>query len=154
MDKEKYPVVKLFVQGKSQPFDFVAETDEDYTVDKIRSFVKLNNQDIYIGAPGCYESYDKIAKKFSAEKNLAKRKDLLLKAEELWDKAEGIQEQKSAEIYVKTMRKVIEKGDDFVGTERARVNKILKGDVSTEKRQDFTTRLNILDSFALVHDEL
>lgn len=154
VDKEKYPVVRLFVHGKPEPYDFLAETDEDFTVDRLRSFVKLNNKDIYIGAPGCYEHYDKIAKKFSNEKNVAERKEILLEAEGLWDKAEGFQEQKSAEIYVKTMRKIIEKGDKFTATERARINKILKGDVVNEKRQDFTNRLNILDSFSLVHDEL
>lgn len=154
VDKEKYPIVKLFVKGKSEPFDFVAPQDEDFTVDKIRSFVKLNNKDVYIGAPGCYEALDKLARVFSAEKNAAKRKELLLEAEELWDKAEGFQEQKSAEIYVKSMRKINEKGDQFIATERERINKILKGDVSKEKKQDFTVRLNILDSFALVHDEL
>lgn len=152
MDKEKYPIVKLFIQGKSQPFDFVAPQDDDFTVDKLRSFVKQNNKDIYIGTPGCYEAYDKIAEKFSKEKD--KRKELLLNAEALWDKAEGMQEQKSAEIYVKTMRKIIEKGDQFINMERERINKILKGDISKEKRQDFTIRLNILDSFAFVHDEL
>lgn len=154
LDKEKYPVVKLFVQGQPQPIDFVAEADEDFTVDKLRSFVKVTNKDIYIGAPGCYEVFDKIARKFSLEKNAAKRKEMLLKAETLWDKAQGHQAQKSAEIYVKYMRKIIEKGDDFVNAERARINKIMKGDISTEKRQDFTIRLNILDSFAVAHDEL
>lgn len=154
VDKEKYPVVKLFIQGKKDPITFEAENDDDFTVDKLRSFVKLNNEDIYIGAPGCYEHFDKISREFALEKNAQKRKDLLLKAEGLWDKAEGFQEQKSAEIYVKTMRKVIEKGDTFISAEKERINKILKGDVSKEKKQDFTLRLNILDSFVLVHDEL
>lgn len=154
MDKEKYPVVKLFIQGKKDPITFEAENDEDFTVDRLRSFVKLSNKDIYIGAPGCYEHYDKLSKEFSAEKNTQKRKEILLKAEELWDKAEGFQEQKSAEIYVKTMRKVIEKGDQFITAEKERINKILKGDVSKDKKHDFNLRLNILDSFALVHDEL
>lgn len=147
-------MVKLFVKGKPEPFDFIAPLEEDFTVDKIRSFVKLNNKDIYIGAPGCYEALDKLARTFSAEKSAARRKELLLEAEELWDKAEGFQEQKSAEIYVKSMRKVLDKGDSFISTERERINKILKGDVSKEKKQDFTVRLNILDSFALVRDEL
>ncbi len=154
MDKEQYPVVKLFVQGKSEPFEFKAPQDEDFTADKLRSFVKLNNKDIYIGAPGCLETHDKIARKFMAKKCPVKRKELLLEAEEMWDKAEGFQEQKSAELYVKTMRKIIEKGDEFITAERDRINKILKGDVSKDKKQDFITRLNILDSFAVVHDEL
>lgn len=154
VDKEKYPIVKLFVQGKTDPYTFEGENDEDFTVDKLRSFVKLNNKKIYIGAPGCYENFDKLSAQFSADKSAQKRKELLLEAEELWDKAEGIQQQKSAEIYVKTMRKIVEKGDSFVKQEKDRINKILKGDVAKEKRLDFNIRLNILDSFALVHDEL
>ena len=150
------PALKLFIQGKETPIDFIGTEDEDFTTDKIRSFVKLNNPDIYIGAPGCYEAYDKIAKKFSIEKDKPKRKELLSEAEGLWDKAVGFQEQRSAEIYVKTMRKILEKDDSFVESERARINKILKGDMAEEKRQDFNIRLNILDSFAVSarHDEL
>ena len=106
-------------------------------------------RDSYIGAPGCYEAYDQIAKKFGVEKKENKRKELLAEAEALWDKAEGFQEQRSAEIYVKTMRKIIEKGDLFVENERSRINKIMKGDMAQEKRQDFTIRLNILDSFVV-----
>ena len=142
-------MIKLFVHGKEQPIDFVGSKDEDFTVDKIRTFVKLNNPNIYIGAPGCYKVYDQIAKKFGAEKAETKRKEFLAEAEALWDKAEGVQEQKSAEIYVKTMRKIIEKGDAFVESERARISKILKGDMAQEKRQDFNIRLHILDSFVV-----
>ena len=156
VEKEKFPLIKLFIQGKEQPIEFDGSEDEDFTVDKIRSFVKLNNPDIYIGAPGCYEAYDKIARKFGAEKKEAKRKEMLSEAESLWDKAEGFQQQRSAEIYVKTMRKILEKGESFVENERARINKIMKGDMAQEKRQDFNIRLNILDSFALAarNDEL
>lgn len=149
VDKEKFPVVKLFLQGKEEPVEFIAPKDEDFTADKIRSFVKLNNPDIYIGAPGCYEAYDKLAKKFAAGRNQATRKEILSKTETLWDKAEGFQEQRSAEIYVKTMRKILEKDDSFVENERARINKILKTNMAQEKRQDFNIRLNILDSFSL-----
>lgn len=91
------------------------------------------------------------------EKNVETRKQLLLEAENLWDKSVGNQEQKLAEVYVKVMRKILEKGDEFVVTERERVNKILKGHLSNEKKNELLNRWNIVDSFHVVvvaRDEL
>jgi endoplasmic reticulum protein 29 len=72
---------------------------------------------------------------------------LLREAEDLWDKASGASEQKAAEMYVKTMRKIIDMGNKFVETEMKRIQNIVQGKISAEKIQEMNFRLNILQSF-------
>ncbi|XP_059490427.1 endoplasmic reticulum resident protein 29 [Neocloeon triangulifer] len=140
--KENYPVVKLFVQGKAEPIDF---TSKDFTAEELKKFIR-SNSGVYIGLPGCLESFDALATEFVTS-DVAKRKTILRKAEDLWDTATGKSEQKAAEMYVKTMRKVIEKGDEFVTNELKRVQNLMQGKVSNDKKQDMSYRLNILQSF-------
>ena len=45
------------------------------------------------------------------------------------------------------MRKMIEKGDDFLKSEQARVEGLRQGKLSQEKKDDMERRLNILQSF-------
>jgi len=75
------------------------------------------------------------------------RRALLREAEDLWDKVNGASEQKAAEMYVKTMRKIIDKGNDFIETEMKRIQNLVQGKISGEKKQEMSYRLNILQSF-------
>jgi len=109
---------------------------------------------VYIGLPGTIESFDVLAAKFAQENSVDKRKDILLRAEKLWDETEGKQKQRSAEVYVKSMRKALEKGDEFFNAESIRINNVLKGSMTQEKKADLNIRLNILESFKTQHDEL
>jgi endoplasmic reticulum protein 29 len=77
---------------------------------------------------------------------------LLREAEDLWDNASGASEQKAAEMYVKTMRRIIDKGNEFVKTEMKRIQTIVQGKISADKIQEMNFRLNILQSFR--RDEL
>ncbi|CAB3370004.1 Hypothetical predicted protein [Cloeon dipterum] len=140
--KEDYPAVKLFVQGKDAPIDFKGK---DFNADELKKFIR-SNSGVYIGLPGCLEKFDAIAIKF-ASSDVAQRKVLLREAEDLWDKATGKSEQKAAETYVKTMRRVIEKGEEFVANEVKRVQNLLGGKISKEKKEEISVRLNILNSF-------
>ena len=58
---------------------------------------------VYIGLPGCLEEFDYIASQFGKSKCPEEKKDLMKKAEQLWDKAKGNTENKSAETYVKVI---------------------------------------------------
>jgi len=100
---------------------------------------------VYIGLPGCLEEFDQISAKFQSASTEEKKK-LLRETENLWDKAKGLSNQKSAETYVKVMRKIIDTSN-FVETEMKRVDKILKGKLSKEKTDEMNIRLNILKSF-------
>jgi hypothetical protein len=54
---------------------------------------------------------------------------------------------RKAEIYVKIMKKVVEEGDEFVGREMARIQKVLAGNLKTDKKKEMQHRLNILKTF-------
>ncbi|KAF4516961.1 hypothetical protein B566_EDAN005562 [Ephemera danica] len=140
--KEDFPVVKLFVEGKSEPFTF---ENSEFNADEIKKFIR-SNSGVYIGLPGCLEKFDKLAIKFAGS-NTEERRKILREAEDLWDAATGKSEQKAAEVYVKTMRRVIDKGDEFVGSEMQRVQNILQGKVAKEKKEEMQYRVNILQSF-------
>lgn len=140
------------MKGQPEPYTFI---NENFNQDQLRKFVNKHSKTvIYIGLPGTIEQFDNIAVEFIQQKSKDKRKDILLKAEKLWDKVEGKQKQKSAEVYVKMMRKALEKGDEFFQTETIRINNVLKGSMTTEKKSDLGVRLNILESFKTQHDEL
>jgi len=152
VSKKDFPIVKLFVNGQLEPYTF---SDEDFNQEKLQKFIVKHSKEIlYIGLPGTLEKFDGLASEFAKEKSVEKRKDILLRAEKLWDGSEGKQKQKSAEVYVKTMRKALEKGDEFFHTETVRINNVLKGSMTREKKADLSVRLNILESFKVQHDEL
>nr|BAN20799.1 endoplasmic reticulum protein erp29 [Riptortus pedestris] len=148
--KDNYPTVKLFT--KNGPVTFVTNDDKDFTSDNLKKFIRSKSQ-VYIGLPGCLEDFDKIATEFIKTKNIDEKKSLLKKAENLWDKAKGNRENKSAETYVKIMRKILEKGPEFITNESVRVENVLKGKINKEKQTEMQERVNILQSFS-IHDEL
>jgi len=55
---------------------------------------------------------------------------------------------KMAQYYYKVMKKCIEKGTDFIATEIDRLSRMLEGNITDEKRDQFTIRKNILGSFS------
>lgn len=152
VNKDNYPAIKLFVQGSSEPIPFDIKPDVDFTADEIKKFIR-SKSGVYIGLPGCSEKFDKLAAQFAKEQSHEEKKKLLRQAEDLWDKAKGNIEKKSAEVYVKVMRKVIEKGEEFLKNESIRVENVLKGKVSKEKVEEMQQRINILQAFQS-HDEL
>jgi len=142
--KEDFPAVLLFVHGQSQPYRFVAEKDEEFTAENIKRFIKSKSS-VYLGLPGCVEQLDRIAEEFksSGEKE---RHDLLNKAKVFEDTLPE-EHRSAAKVYVKTMERIMERGDVFVQTERTRIDGLLKGKLSKDKKRTMEERRNILQSF-------
>jgi len=62
---------------------------------------------------------------------------------------------KDAQFYHKIMKKVIEKGDDFIEKETSRLSRMLEGSISADKKDQFTIRRNVLGAFrAAAKEEL
>jgi endoplasmic reticulum protein 29 len=55
--KEDFPVLKLFLQNSDEPIDYVSK---DFKADAIKKFIR-SKSGVYIGLPGCLESFDGIA---------------------------------------------------------------------------------------------
>lgn len=102
---------------------------------------------LYIGLPGTLENFDKLATRFVKQKTVDKRKHILLQAEKLWDQVHQKQSRSSAEIYVKYMRKALENSDELYNSETLRINNLLNGSLSKEKKSEMGIRLNILEAF-------
>lgn len=102
---------------------------------------------LWIGLPGCMEAFDALAKRFTTASSPSDRKEILRQSEDEWDKVSLGSERKSAEVYVKVMRKILEKGDGFLASELSRVNALSKGKLAKEKKDEMDRRLNILMSF-------
>lgn len=64
--KEDLPVLKLFVQGEDEPFTYTKSMP--WTEEDIKKFVR-DHTNIYLGLPGCLETFDKLAMKFTSSSN-------------------------------------------------------------------------------------
>jgi len=64
--------------------------------------------------------------------------------------------QKSGQYYVKVMKKILDKGESYIQTEISRLEKILAGHMTSDKRDQMFKRKNVLNVFkeANVKDEL
>nr|XP_053644666.1 endoplasmic reticulum resident protein 29-like [Cherax quadricarinatus] len=145
--KEDFPKVKLFISGKDDPLDFEGE----FNAEELKKFIRRHSE-VYIGLEGCLETFDRIVDRFMITENLVEKKKLLRQAEDEWDKLKSPSDQQIAETYVKIMRKVLEKGGEFIGLEKNRVEGLMNGRITKEKKEEMQGRLNILKSFS--RDEL
>ena len=162
--KEEYPVMLLFTEGKTEPIRYqvlnrkivkqcinindmyLISVQGEFKLDMMQRFVS-STSGLWIGLPGCLEVFDGLANRFVASKNPSDRKEILRHSEDEWDKVSLGSERKSAEVYVKVMRKMLEKGDDFLQLELSRVDTLRKGKLAKEKKEEMDRRLNILQSF-------
>ncbi|KAI5696532.1 hypothetical protein M8J76_011148 [Diaphorina citri] len=153
LDSKEFPVYLLFAQGVKEPYTYKGTTDDDYSAEKVINFVRSKDTGIWIGAVGCLQDFDRLAKDFIRSAS-QERKTLLKSAEDLWDEIKTNSARKSAEFYVKTMRKLVEisgegSESEFLTREKARLKGLLNQKVSAQKKDELKSRMNILDSFAL-----
>ncbi|XP_034827637.1 protein windbeutel [Maniola hyperantus] len=140
--KDNFPGVKLFLKGKSEPITF--DDTKGFTSDHLRNFVR-DNSGIYLSLPGCIKDLDILAIRFqgSAKED---REKVLKQTEDAVEKLDS-KDAATGKIYKTIMQKVLEKGDEFIAAEIKRVNKLLSGKVSDEKKKELASRINILQSF-------
>lgn len=163
--KDDLPSLRLFVQGEDEPF--VYSKNMPWTETDIKKFIR-DHTNIYLGLPGCLETFDKLAMKFTSSSD---KEAILEETEQEAAKLKGDvsskcfvptvnynfrfvtdvtiffqKEKNTAKIYIKLMKKVIESGASFVKQENKRLTKILDGKVNEKKKQELQQRLNILKS--------
>ena len=77
------------------------------------------------------------------------RSDVVKRGEAVVATLETTADKNAATVYLKVMEKVLATGDEYITKETARVNKLLKGKLSDEKKTSMRLRLNVLASFTL-----
>lgn len=99
-----------------------------------------------LGLPSCVERFDKLAENLLASDS-SSYGGIIEKAEKALEETTDEKEKSSGEIYVKIMKKIQEKGVEYVDTETTRVQKLLKDKITDKKKELFKKRLDILSSF-------
>lgn len=79
VNKDDYPVVKLFLQGVKDPINF--DASKAFTADEFRKFVR-DKAGIYLSFPGCVQELDKVAMKFMKAPT-SEKKNILKEAKEV-----------------------------------------------------------------------
>ena len=121
-----------------------------------RSSLFLHTTGVWIGLPACLQEFDHFVRDFLSTSDVEKRKRILEEASADVELIESNDEKKTrANVYIKTMEKVLEKGIGFIASEMERVEKLSEGKVSDRKKQQLKERVSILTSFRThIKDEL
>lgn len=150
IDKDSWPVYKLFPAGGGDPIDgpTKAEGSKDDQKAALGSFIKANTGlSVFIGK-GQIGAFDDIAEALAAKKKTVA--EATTAAEALLSDKEVVtddDDKANAEYYIKTIKRVGEKGDDYPKTELARLKSMVDSKISDKKKELFRTRINILSAF-------
>lgn len=63
------------------------------------------------------------------------------------------QSQQIAQIYLLIMKRIQERDIDFIGAERIRLQQLLDGKISEQKKKEINQKLNILSAFNVAENE-
>ena len=99
---------------------------------------------MWIGLPGCLEKFDAMVKEFLIS---GTKKAVIERAETKAGRETDQTDKNRAEFYVKVMKNILEKGNDFVESELDRVQRLSDQKVSDAKKAQLKDRANILTSF-------
>jgi len=151
INKSLFPVYKLFPRRNEGPP--VAYTGEIRQDDLVR-FLMNQIGGLYIALPGCIRELDTIAARFMASSRAGRANQEELAAR-IIHKLQTQAEKDNGSFYMLVMSRIQDRGDGFVVTETARLNKMLESASITEVRKAaFRTKLNILPSFKPNRQEL
>lgn len=142
VNKEDYPVVLLFTKGSLKPTHF---QETEFKKEVLQRFVS-SVSGLWTGLAGCLKQFDDLSEQIVSSKDADHRKEILLLAESIQMQSTPA-EKKSADFYIKIMRKLTDVGDDFVQSEMQRIDSIRKSKISAEKKVEMDQRFNILQSF-------
>ena len=144
---DDFPLVFLFRKDQFEsPVLFEPKSKETFDVNALRQFVRREAPNVRLLLESCIAPLDELATKFAeSEKD---RKSILKQAQDVAAKLNQDKKQ-SAKVYLKLMERVIERGDIFLQSERERVNNLLSGQMSEQKKKQLMITLNILESFQL-----
>ncbi|CAF1097600.1 unnamed protein product, partial [Didymodactylos carnosus] len=153
VEKADFPAYKLFLKGKSKPIDHTG----DRTEVGLKQFL-TQHTNLWFGLPGTLEQMDLLARQFfdllssTDDTHDQEKKTLFEKAKEQMKAMTNKNDQRSGESYVKIMEKMLEQGPEFLKREARRVQNLLKGKITTEKKEELNYRQNILLSFKSLKD--
>jgi endoplasmic reticulum protein 29 len=141
--KEEYPTVILFVKNNQEGSLNHYKFAQDFTAENLKNFIK-ENSGVRLPLQGCIEQFDVLADEFLASSKT--EKETVIRSAGASAKGFESPDKEKAETYVKIMRKLMTDAD-FLAKEETRLNKVLAGKLTKEKKASMEERLNILKSF-------
>lgn len=142
-----FPTIKFFPKNNKEGEEYNGGRSEQDFIDFLNE--KCGTNRIAGGGiddqAGLVADFDALAAKFVTDpESRASTQEELEKA------VEGASEEdkKAGAYYIKVMKKITEKGDGYVATEIARLEKILSGQMTGDKRDQMFKRKNILNVFS------
>merc|ERR1712000_184621 len=134
---EKTPTLRYYAPGSTTGIDFVGDAD---SAEAVTEFVQFQLD------PKLKQLKD-LAQQFAKASGEARDK-LLKQTESLVDSLDE-SFQRTGKLYLVLMKRVIAKGDEFIASEKKRVQGLIDNSksVTAEKIKDFKRRLSVLDVF-------
>lgn len=111
---------------------------------------KLNDRSktgLYLNLPGCLKTSDKLAAEFMDASSSKAKAKIIEKAEKAAKDIKDEEDSKKAQKYIKIMKNIESKGEEFISSEQSRVKNLMAERMSHEKRHDLSKALNMLKSF-------
>ncbi|XP_076307259.1 endoplasmic reticulum protein 29-like protein wbl [Tachypleus tridentatus] len=140
--KDDFPVLKLFVEKLPDPITYTG----DFKADDIKAFIRQHSN-VRLVLNKCLPQFDELAERFTLTEEKEKREKILKEATDLKAALDKEDERKYGDVYVKMMKKILERGNGFVASEAERVKNIKNGKITDAKKEEMQGRLNILESF-------
>lgn len=146
-DGFKHPKLFLIPKGSDQPIPY--PSTEPYQKNNLVRFLNQHT-DFYYKVPGTSKSFDQQAAAF-VKASAEQRPALVAAAKEVARTLTNPVDMEEADYYIKTMEKVLDKGDAFINSEFARLNHILDtSKLSKASRVNIKNHVNVLKSFGAV----
>jgi len=140
-----FPTIMWFGKdNKQNPEKYEKARDVQSFVDFVneKTGTKRSSSGKLLESAGRVSSLDSLASKFSSGDKAA----IMKETETAVNSLTG-DDQKNGKYYVKVMETIQSKGEEFVDSEIARLNKLMEGSLAASKVDEFTVRQNILKSF-------
>lgn len=145
---DSFPRIKLFKRGAdtAKPVDYSGAMKDSSEL--LRWTVEQTG--VFVGVKGQVKELDALAQQFVAAPGKS-RKDLFAQAKAAADAVDTSASPDTSsyvEYYIKTMQRVLDKGDSYLEQESKRLKKMAEDKaVAATKRGTFEWRLNVLSSF-------
>lgn len=152
-----FPRYKLFRKGVDtvHPIDYTPKNDDLKNSKKMLEWI-VQQTGVFIGIKGQVKELDTYAKSIMAAA-VKERKNVLSKAQAAADAVDTSSNPDASgyvEYYIKTMQRVLDKGESYIEQETKRLTKMSEDKaVAAAKRETFLWRLNILSSFSASADK-
>ncbi|UYV77649.1 ERP29 [Cordylochernes scorpioides] len=154
IDQSRRPTKKCGQCKQSHNNQVKPETPQPSRLFETKLTCRGGCPDVRLVLDRCLPEFDDLAEKFMVADTVVERKALLEQSNLRSNQLATENERKSAEVYIKMMQRVIERGDGFIASEQERVRNIKDAKITPAKKEEMQGRLNILQSFHAVKDEL